>query len=96
MDVFTLGINHGVGPKDGSYAYIVVPGKTSAQEMEAYQKENAIEILSNNAKIQAVRNTKLNVWMVTFFEAGTFKQRIECYRGQAMRTDGKRHQRKIG
>ena len=72
MDVFTLGINHGVGPKDGSYAYIVVPGKTSAQEMEAYQKENAIEILSNNAKVQAVRNTKLNVWMVTFFEAGTF------------------------
>lgn len=72
MDVFTLGINHGVGPKDGSYAYIVVPDKTSAQEMKAYQKKNAIEILSNNPKIQAVRNTKLNVWMVTFFEAGTF------------------------
>ncbi|WP_337793355.1 polysaccharide lyase 8 family protein [Phocaeicola plebeius] len=72
MNVFTLGINHGVGPKDGSYAYIVVPGKTSAQEMKAYQKKNAIEILSNNPKIQAVRNTKLNVWMVTFFEAGTF------------------------
>ena len=50
MDVFTLGINHGVGPKDGSYAYIVVPGKTSAQEMEAYQKENAIEILSKQCK----------------------------------------------
>lgn len=75
MDVFTLGINHGVGPKDGTYAYIVVPGKTSAQEMEAYQKKNAIEILSNTAKIQAVRNTKLNVWMVTFFEAGTFKHK---------------------
>lgn len=72
MDVFTLGINHGVGPKDGSYAYIVVPGKTSAQEMKDYQKKNAIEILSNNPKIQAVRNTKLNVWMVTFFETGTF------------------------
>lgn len=75
MDVFTLGINHGVGPKDGSYAYIVVPGKTPAQEMKAYQKKNAIEILSNNAKVQAVRNTKLNVWMVTFFEAGTFKHK---------------------
>ncbi|WP_417130037.1 polysaccharide lyase 8 family protein [Phocaeicola sp.] len=75
MDVFTLGINHGVGPKDGSYAYIVVSGKTSAKEMDAYQKEKAIEILSNNAKIQAVRNTKLNVWMVTFFEAGTFKHK---------------------
>lgn len=75
MDVFTLGINHGVGPKDGSYAYIVVPGKTSAQEMKAYQKKNAIEILSNNPKIQAVRNTKLNVWMVTFFETGTFKHK---------------------
>lgn len=75
MDVFTLGINHGVSPKDGTYAYIVVPGKTSAQEMEAYQKKNAIEILSNTAKIQAVRNTKLNVWMVTFFEAGTFKHK---------------------
>lgn len=75
MDVFTLSINHGVDPKDGSYAYIVVPGKTSAQEMKAYQKKNAIEILSNNPKIQAVRNTKLNVWMVTFFEAGTFKHK---------------------
>lgn len=75
MDVFTLGINHGVGPKDGTYAYIVVPGKTSAQEMDAYQKKNAIEILSNTAKIQAVRNTKLNVWMVTFFEADTFKHK---------------------
>lgn len=75
MDVFTLGINHGVSPKDGTYAYIVVPRKTSAQEMEAYQKKNAIEILSNTAKIQAVRNTKLNVWMVTFFEAGTFKHK---------------------
>ena len=43
--------------------------------MKAYQKKNAIEILSNNPKIQAVRNTKLNVWMVTFFEAGTFKHK---------------------
>ena len=71
-----MGINHGVGPKDSSYAYIVVPGKTSAQGDEGLsEKKNAIEILSNNPKIQAVRNTKLNVWMVTFFEAGTFKHK---------------------
>ena len=38
-DVFTLGINHGVAPKDGSYAYIVVPGKTSAQEMKPIERE---------------------------------------------------------
>ena len=91
MDVFTLGINHGVGPKDGSYAYISA-GKTSAQRDEGLSKKNAIEILSNNPKIQAVRNTKLNVWMVTFFEAGTFKHKeLWCYRRQAMRIDGKRH-----
>ena len=75
MDVFTLGINHGVGPKDGSYAYIVVPGKTSAQEMKAYQKKMPLKYCRTIRKIQAVGNTKLNVWMVTFFEAGTFKHK---------------------
>lgn len=74
-DVFTLGINHGTTPKDASYAYIVVPGISSAQCMETYNKEKAIEILSNDTRIQAVRNTRLNVWMLTFFEAGTFRHK---------------------
>ena len=42
---------------------------------EGLSEKNAIEILSNNPKIQAVRNTKLNVWMVTFFEACIFKHK---------------------
>ena len=34
-----------------------------------------LKIFVEQPKIQAVRNTKLNVWMVTFFEAGTFKHK---------------------
>ena len=51
MDVFTLGINHGVGPKDGSYAYIVVPGKNfrtrdgSLSERECHR--NSVEQCKN-------------------------------------------------
>ena len=73
--VFTVGIDHGVAPKNASYAYIVVPNKKSEKEMEAYYKNNPIEILSNTDKIQAVRNIEDGVWMVTFFEAGTMKHK---------------------
>ncbi len=74
-DIFTLGIDHGTAPQNAGYAYIVVPDKKSETEMEKYYKHNPIEILSNTDKIQAVRNTKEGVWMITFFEAGTFKNK---------------------
>lgn len=71
-NVFTLCVDHGTQPRDGSYAYIVLPGKT-VQEMENYRSRPHVEILSNTADVQAVCNRKLDVWQIVFYRPGTFR-----------------------
>ena len=71
--VFTVSLDHGRQPENATYAYVVVPGKRTASEMEKYCKHNAIEILSNTADIQVVRHKKLDVWQMVFYRPGEFK-----------------------
>ena len=71
--VFTVSLYHGRQPENATYAYVVVPGKRTASEMEKYCKNNAIEILSNTADIQVVRHKKLDVWQMVFYRPGEFK-----------------------
>lgn len=73
--VFTLGINHGKRPADATYAYIVVPGKESAKEIESYKSKNEIEIAANTADMQVVRNKKTGIWGMVFYKAGTFNHK---------------------
>lgn len=70
-DVFTLGFDHGLSPRDATYAYIVVPNKKTAEDMAAYPASN-IEILANSDSMQVVRNKKLDVWEMVFYRAATF------------------------
>ncbi len=70
-DVFKLWIDHGAKPADAGYAYIVVPG-IAVKDMSLYNKEN-IKILSNTKKIQAVKNEKLNMMQIVFYEEGEIK-----------------------
>lgn len=73
-DVFTLGFNHGMSPKNDTYAYIVVPGMDSAKKMKSYYKKGGnIEILVNTDAMQIVRHKKLGVWQMVFYRKGTFK-----------------------
>ena len=71
--VFTVSLDHGRQPENATYAYVVVPGKRTASEMEKYCKNNVIEILSNTADIQVVRHKKLDVWQMVFYRPGEFK-----------------------
>ena len=73
--VFTIGFDHGKQPSNSSYAYIVVPGKSTAQEMEAYRKAGNIEIMTNTKEMQVVRNKKLGIWQMVFYGAGEFKSK---------------------
>ncbi|TKG89220.1 T9SS type A sorting domain-containing protein [Puteibacter caeruleilacunae] len=68
--VFKLWFTHGVKPEDDSYAYIVAPGITSSDAMQAYN-QNAIEILSNTKEIQAVKHAELDMIQVIFYKAGS-------------------------
>lgn len=62
---------HGISPKKGSYAYVVLPKKT-AEETDSYSKNPDIEILSNTEKLQAVKEKKLGITGMVFWEAGSF------------------------
>jgi len=69
-DVFKLWVNHGTAPGNASYAYIVLPGKSTAQQMASYSS-NHLSILSNTDTVQAVSNSVLNQLQVIFYAAGT-------------------------
>jgi chondroitin AC lyase len=71
--LFSANINHGVNPKNGTYAYIVKPRMESISEAKKYGKNIPVQIISNTDKIQAVKNTKLNVTEVVFYEAGSLQ-----------------------
>lgn len=68
-DVFSLWIDHGVKPANGSYAYAVLPG-VGRNEMTVYAEANPIRVLSNTARLQAVRHMTANVTGAVFMVAG--------------------------
>ncbi len=70
--VFTLCLNHGITPERATYAYIVVPGIQSPEEMKSYRRKNDLEILANTEDVQVVRNKKDDIWQMVFYNAGEF------------------------
>lgn len=65
-------LTHGVSPKKGSYAYVILPKKT-AEETDVYSKNPDIEILSNTEKLQAVKEKKLGITGMIFWKEGVFE-----------------------
>ncbi len=70
--VFTLGIDHGVRPNEDTYAYIVLFGKETPDEVDAYRVQSDVEIAVNEAGLQVVRHRGLGLWQMVFYEARTF------------------------
>jgi chondroitin AC lyase len=73
-DVFSLSIEHGVQPSDGSYGYGIAPAASADRA--------AFEVLSNNDKLQAVRFGQGLVEAV-FHTAG----RLDCGSGHSVGAD---------
>jgi chondroitin AC lyase len=71
QNIFTLYIDHGTAVSNGSYSYIAVPGITAAG-MDAYLAANPIVVLTNNATVQAVQQTTLNLTQAAFYGASSF------------------------
>ena len=69
-DVFTLGLAHGMRPVAGTYAYVVVPGKATAADMQKYAENVPVEIVANVPDVQAVRHRALNQLQVVFYAPG--------------------------
>ena len=68
---FKAYIDHGLNPDNESYAYIVVPDKTT-DEVKSYAEGTIpVEILSNTTEIQAVRHNELQITQINFYKAGS-------------------------
>ena len=65
----SLSIDHGTNPTDQSYAYVLLPNKTSAQVSD-YAGAPDITILENSDSVQAVRENSLNVTGINFWNDG--------------------------
>ena len=81
-DAFSLYVDHGVRPVDAGYEYTVLPAATPA-EVEAYAAAPAVEVLRNDATVQAVRHPGLHRTMATFYAGGT----LDLGRGRALEVD---------
>ena len=63
--------DHGVNPTDDTYSYIILP-LASREEGKAYYENPDVKILSNTKEIQAVRENKLGLTGIVFWEAVEF------------------------
>jgi autotransporter-associated beta strand protein len=71
QNVFTLYIDHGTAVSNGSYSYIAVPG-IAESAMDAYSAANPIQVIRNDATVQAVRQSTLDLTQAAFYAADSF------------------------
>lgn len=63
----TMWMDHGVNPDADTYSYVLLPNK-SAKEVKYYNENPNIEILSNTEQVHAVKEKRLNITAVNFWE----------------------------
>ncbi|CAN7243501.1 polysaccharide lyase family 8 super-sandwich domain-containing protein [Paenibacillus sp. LjRoot56] len=63
----TMWLDHGIVPSNASYQYVLLPGYTSSQ-VSAYASNPDIQVLSNNANVQAVREKNIGIVGANFWE----------------------------
>ncbi|MDO4162903.1 MAG: polysaccharide lyase family 8 super-sandwich domain-containing protein [Bacteroides sp.] len=81
--LFSLNINHGVRPQNGTYAYLVRPDLSNASAASKYIKDIPVQILANTESVQAVYHKSLNITEVLFYQAGE----VKLENGDIIRTD---------
>lgn len=67
-DFITFWLPHGEKPADANYAYVILPCK-SAEETRCYVADPDIEILENTTSAHAVKETKMQILGVNFWNA---------------------------
>jgi len=87
-------MSHGISPRKSTYAYVLLPTKT-AEETAAYSETPDIEIISNTEKLQAVKETKLGLCGMVFWEEGAFEN-IKVSKPMILMTQNDGEEYKIG
>jgi fibronectin type 3 domain-containing protein len=64
-----LWFDHGTNPQDESYSYVLLPGKSS-EDVGNYSTHPDIEVIENSPQAQAVKETKLGITGINFWNDG--------------------------
>ncbi|MDR6553088.1 polysaccharide lyase family 8 super-sandwich domain-containing protein [Paenibacillus qinlingensis] len=64
-----LWFDHGTNPTNGTYDYVLLPGKSS-EEVGQYANLPDIEVLANTPNVQAVKEKKLGITAINFWNDG--------------------------
>lgn len=73
VNFMNLFMEHGSNPTNATYSYVLLPNKDAAQT-SAYTSNPDIQIVQNNEIAQAVKENKLHILGVNFWQAGT----VDC------------------
>ncbi len=68
---FEMWVDHGSKPVDGSYSYVMLPGKTPA-ETQGYSKSPDITVSKNTTSMHVVKENTLGITAMVFWKAGTY------------------------
>ena len=71
-NVFSACYQHGVGPRQAAYAYMMMPG-VKAESMNEKANRPEMAILENSTRMQAVRTANSQLVQAVFYEAGEMK-----------------------
>lgn len=71
----TMYFAHGVNPDNAKYSYVILPA-TDKETLDSYGENPDIEILENSTNIQAVRDNKLKVTAINFWNDNNTTQSI--------------------
>lgn len=66
----SLAFNHGMAPRNESYAYVLLPG-FEPEQTESYSSNPDIEIISGSGNVHAVRESGLGLTAYNFWTADT-------------------------
>ena len=64
-------VDHGSKPVNGSYSYVMLPGKTP-EETQGYSKSSDISIVKNTTSLHVVKENTLGITAMVFWKAGTY------------------------
>ncbi|WP_173112324.1 polysaccharide lyase family 8 super-sandwich domain-containing protein [Paenibacillus qinlingensis] len=64
-----LWFDHGTNPNNETYSYVLLPGKSS-EEVGNYSTHPDIEVIENSSQAQAVKETKLGITGINFWNDG--------------------------
>ena len=66
-------LEHGVSPKNQTYAYVILPNK-SAEATEEYTRNPDIKILAMTSEVHAVEEINIGLKGIIFWKAGAFQE----------------------